>query len=564
MAESRNLSIIINAKNNATKELDSLRGKVEELKPTFQRMAAIGTAAFTTISVGIYKSIQAAAENEGAWNKFNTVFGEHAGDMSDFITDIRKRLPSATTDVIKMSSGLQDLFIPMGFAREEAMGLTQETLELANALAAFNDVQVDNVIEAMISGFTGMTRPLKQFGVDIPLERLQQMAIEQGIVKKSLDELSFEERRTTKAQLTLQAAYEDSSDALEGFGANQDSFIRRQQELKASIADTVNAIGDAFLPIMDGLLKKILPVIESFKNWTEENPELTKKITFLALAVSGLLVFVGLLGLALPIIITGFSFLISPIGLLIGVVIILVALFRDKLLDIFRKTEKTLSGFFDMINEKTGVVDFLKRNWELLILMFKERLMPTIKELWEKLTPLKLFIEVLAKVVGIILYGAFLVAATIITTIVIVAIETLSQAIEIATGIVDWFKKGWENLVDYLGTVIYWIDEVVKKVKKLNVLDAFKNLPANLGFRERRANGGAVRGGTTYMVGEQGPELFTPSIGGNIIPNHKLRGASGGQVVNITVNGDVSGNDLIEKVKRGIMGELTLNTRNAY
>lgn len=49
-----------------------------------------------------------------------------------------------------------------------------------------------------------------------------------------------------------------------------------------------------------------------------------------------------------------------------------------------------------------------------------------------------------------------------------------------------------------------------------------------------RANGGPVAGGSTYLVGERGPELFTPNTSGAIIPNHALGGpAQGG---NVTVN----------------------------
>jgi hypothetical protein len=47
-----------------------------------------------------------------------------------------------------------------------------------------------------------------------------------------------------------------------------------------------------------------------------------------------------------------------------------------------------------------------------------------------------------------------------------------------------------------------------------------------------QALGGPVMGGTTYLVGEQGPELFTPSSAGNITPNHAL---GGGGTINITV-----------------------------
>ena len=48
-----------------------------------------------------------------------------------------------------------------------------------------------------------------------------------------------------------------------------------------------------------------------------------------------------------------------------------------------------------------------------------------------------------------------------------------------------------------------------------------------------RASGGPVMGGSSYLVGERGPELFTPSSSGNITPN----GAMGGNTITVNVNG---------------------------
>jgi hypothetical protein len=48
-----------------------------------------------------------------------------------------------------------------------------------------------------------------------------------------------------------------------------------------------------------------------------------------------------------------------------------------------------------------------------------------------------------------------------------------------------------------------------------------------------RANGGPVAGGSTYLVGERGPELFTPSSSGSITPNNAL----GGNTITVNVNG---------------------------
>lgn len=54
-------------------------------------------------------------------------------------------------------------------------------------------------------------------------------------------------------------------------------------------------------------------------------------------------------------------------------------------------------------------------------------------------------------------------------------------------------------------------------------------------FGGGKAAGGPVSAGKTYLVGERGPELFTPPTSGKIVPNNKLAG--GDTVVNVQVNG---------------------------
>ena len=53
-----------------------------------------------------------------------------------------------------------------------------------------------------------------------------------------------------------------------------------------------------------------------------------------------------------------------------------------------------------------------------------------------------------------------------------------------------------------------------------------------------RAFGGPVSGGSPYIVGEKGPELFVPGSSGNIVPNNAMGGA------NIVVNVDASGSEV--------------------
>jgi hypothetical protein len=76
---------------------------------------------------------------------------------------------------------------------------------------------------------------------------------------------------------------------------------------------------------------------------------------------------------------------------------------------------------------------------------------------------------------------------------------------------------------------------------------------------EPQALGGPVMGGTTYLVGEQGPELFTPSSAGNITPNHAL---GGGGTINITVT-SADPNEVVRALQTYVRqsGPVPVNTR---
>lgn len=52
------------------------------------------------------------------------------------------------------------------------------------------------------------------------------------------------------------------------------------------------------------------------------------------------------------------------------------------------------------------------------------------------------------------------------------------------------------------------------------------------GFGGARAAGGPVSGGSAYLVGERGPEIFRPAGAGTVEP------VAGGMTVNVTVQGD--------------------------
>ncbi len=55
-------------------------------------------------------------------------------------------------------------------------------------------------------------------------------------------------------------------------------------------------------------------------------------------------------------------------------------------------------------------------------------------------------------------------------------------------------------------------------------------------FGGGRATGGRVLGGNAYLVGERGPELFSPDRGGMVLPNSRINEVGGGGGTSVVVN----------------------------
>ena len=79
-----------------------------------------------------------------------------------------------------------------------------------------------------------------------------------------------------------------------------------------------------------------------------------------------------------------------------------------------------------------------------------------------------------------------------------------------------------------------------------------------------RAAGGSVMGGTPYMVGEKGPELFIPGAHGTIIPNQNIGGGGGESIViNQTINVSTGVQATVRAEIQSLMPQIATATKSA-
>ncbi len=106
----------------------------------------------------------------------------------------------------------------------------------------------------------------------------------------------------------------------------------------------------------------------------------------------------------------------------------------------------------------------------------------------------------------------------------------------ISSGIVDALSAAVEGTKSLADIASQTLRQVANILLQFGVNTALGGIPGLGDFF--RAKGGPVSGGSPYMVGEKGPELFVPNTSGTIVPNNKL---GGGGATNVVVNVDAKG-----------------------
>ena len=74
------------------------------------------------------------------------------------------------------------------------------------------------------------------------------------------------------------------------------------------------------------------------------------------------------------------------------------------------------------------------------------------------------------------------------------------------------------------------------------------------------ANGGVTKPNKSYIVGERGPELFTPGVTGRVTPNHEMGGGSTTVVVNVDASGSNVEGDEEEGRALGVASSAAIET----
>lgn len=351
------ITYIINAKNQtdqAFKEVENnaktLNNKIKDLQPDFKKMATIGGIAFGAISGAIGLMTKKAIEAESQEKR---------------LLEILKTTHNATKEQVNVLLEQAGALEKVGVVSKDNVIQTQSQLatfdlqlETIKKLtpAILDYVTAEKGASATAEDFKAMTNGLAQ-ALQGNFGSLTRVGFVLDDETKALISNGNEMERALALVEVLNSTYK-------GFNENLKNTTEGSlQVFKNTMENLSETIGKIFIPALNSFLLAITPIVEKIAEWVEKNPEWTKWIILTTLAMSGLLMVVGLLGLAIPAIKIGFAALapiFSLVGLKIVAIITVIGLLVNAGFWLYKNWDKVMTAMRDwwdgvVLNFKEGV-----------------------------------------------------------------------------------------------------------------------------------------------------------------------------------------------------------------
>lgn len=270
MAKSSINVLITGDASKLKRALGDAESRMDKFKGAAGTFAKAAGAAFAAAGVGAgilgKQSIGAASDLEESLSKIKAVFDGNAQAIIDWSETSAQAFGMSKQQALEAAGTYGNLFQAFGIGQEPAKEMSQSLVELAADLASFNNTSIDDALQALQSGLSGETEPLKRYGVALNDARLKQVALELGI---------YDGVGALTAAQKAQAAYElvlrDTTLAQGDFERTSDGLANKQRIMSAEWENAKATIGTALLPAMTSIVSAITSdVIPTVQRLAEE------------------------------------------------------------------------------------------------------------------------------------------------------------------------------------------------------------------------------------------------------------------------------------------------------
>lgn len=351
-------------------EVSKVEGTGSKLKGWAKSTAAVIGGAFAATKVAEFAkgAIDAASNLNESIGKTGVVFGTAAADIEAWSKSSATSMGLSQQAALEAAGTYGNLAVALGLPQAQAADMSKSLVGLAGDLASFNNVPVDQALQALQSGLTGETEPLKKFGVNINEATLKAQAMAMGLSdgKGPLD-------AAAKAQASYALIMKQTTTAQGDFARTSDGLANKQRIAAAQTENMKASLGQALLPVMEqvvGILNQyLIPALTVLANFLEANSGwLVPLVAGIAALVAAYKIWT-IVQAALNVVMSA-----NPILLVVVAIAALVAgiIWAYQNVEVFRDIVdaafQAVATAFGWITDAAKVVfDWLKDHWPLLL-----------------------------------------------------------------------------------------------------------------------------------------------------------------------------------------------------
>lgn len=241
------------------------KGAGDSFKKTL-KVVGIGLgAAFGAGALGAKAAIGAASDYNESLSKIGAVFGpKEQASIEKWASTAATAFGQSSGQALEAAGTYGNLLTSFGLTKDKSAEMSKSLVGLASDLASFNNTSPEEALQALQSGLTGETEPLKKYGIALDDASLKAKAFALGIGdgKAVLTPAA-------KAQAAYALIMERSKNAQGDFArtsgglANQQRiFAARTEDLKVKIGQALLPAINALLPVLSNLFDKLVPLID--------------------------------------------------------------------------------------------------------------------------------------------------------------------------------------------------------------------------------------------------------------------------------------------------------------
>ena len=326
---------------------------VVKLKKVGEKMSKIGKSMTTYLTLPLAAiagaSIKMASDFEESLNKVDVAFKNSSKEVRKFAETTLDTFGIAEGTALDMAALFGDMATSMGVPTDKAADLSTAMVGLAGDLSSFKNINIKEVTTALNGVFTGETESLKRLGIVMTQTNLKQFALSQGM-SANIESMT----QAQKVQLRYAYILEKTKNAQGDFARTSDGSANQMRIFSESVKELSVAFGEILLPYFTKAITYVNKVVKAFVNLSPATKKIIVVVAGLVAVIGPLLIALGFLSTTIiPALITGFTILLGPIGLISAAIVALGILVYKNFDAIIVKISEFYNSFVDVYNQST-------------------------------------------------------------------------------------------------------------------------------------------------------------------------------------------------------------------